>query len=95
MSAVARSGDTTDHNGCLQASQTKVFVGGVPAAVVGDVHVCPLCDGNKPHGPARIERGSQKVLFAGRAAARQGDSVKCGGAAPDRIRTGSRKVMIQ
>lgn len=64
-----------------------------PAARVGDMHVCPMSDGPKPHGGGPITKGSMKVLIDGQPAARVGDLCTCVGP-PDTILMGSMTVMI-
>lgn len=61
----------------------KVLIGGMPAAVVGDMAVC-----NGP--PDSVAKGSSKVFFAGKPAARMGDSCAHGGT----ITGGFAKVLI-
>jgi len=58
---------------------------GQPAARVGDMHVCPMCDGPKPHvGGPIMPVGCPTVLIGGMPAARIGDMVTCVGP-PDMI----------
>lgn len=62
------------------ALQSKVFVGGNPAAVVGDaieVHTVKVGDDCVPHG-ASINAGSSKVFIGGIGVARLGDSADAG-----------------
>lgn len=54
-----------------------VMVGGMPAAVVGDMCICTL-----PAGPVpcdSIVKGSATVMVGGKPAARQGDTTAHGG----------------
>ena len=51
---------------------TTVIIGGLPAAVVGDMLVCT-------GPPDTIVKGSASVLIGGRPAARQGDLTSHGG----------------
>jgi uncharacterized Zn-binding protein involved in type VI secretion len=67
---------------------------GASAARVKDEHKCPMCDGNKPHVGGSIEQGVGNVLFGGLAAATVGSPCKCQSPAPNRIASGSRKVMV-
>lgn len=61
----------------------KVLIGGMPAAVVGDLLTCI--------GPAdTIVKGSAKVLIGGKPAARMGDQCAHGGS----IAVGYPKVLI-
>jgi uncharacterized Zn-binding protein involved in type VI secretion len=67
---------------------------GIPAARLGDMHICPLWDGHVPHlgGPV-LPACKPSVLIGGRAAARVGDLAYCN-APPDSIAQGSRTVLI-
>jgi uncharacterized Zn-binding protein involved in type VI secretion len=55
-----------------------VLIGGMPAAVVGDNHVCSMPPLAGPHPPSPIAKGSATVLIGGRMAARMGDMSGCG-----------------
>lgn len=68
---------------------------GQPAARVGDMHVCPMCDGPKPHvgGPILPPCGIT-VLIGGQPAARMGDMCVCASPAPDVIVKGEPTVLI-
>ena len=64
------------------------------AARVGDMHTCPLVNGQVPHvgGPV-MPPGCPTVLIGGQPAARVGDMLTCTGP-PDTIAAGSGTVMI-
>ena len=66
----------------------------MPAARVGDMHVCPMLTGTVPHvgGPV-LPPGAPTVLIGGMPAACVGDMVTCVGP-PDTIAMGSATVMI-
>lgn len=64
-----------------------------PAARIGDMHVCPLFDGPKPHVGGPIMLGSVNVLIGGMPAARVSDIVTCVGP-PDSVVVGSATVLI-
>jgi len=66
----------------------------MPAARVGDMHVCPMVTGTVPHvgGPA-LPPGAATVLIGGMPAACVGDMLTCTGP-PDTIAMGSATVMI-
>lgn len=67
---------------------------GLPAARVGDPHVCPLVDGTVAHvGGPILPPGGLPVLIGGLPAARVTDLATCVGA-PDVILLGSTKVLI-
>jgi uncharacterized Zn-binding protein involved in type VI secretion len=55
-----------------------VLIGGMPAAVVGDLHACSMPPLAGPHPPTPIVMGSMTVLIGGRPAARMGDMAGCG-----------------
>lgn len=66
----------------------------MPAARIGDMHVCPMVTGLIPHvgGPV-LPAGEPTVLIAGIPAARVGDMATCAGP-PDTILMGSTTVLI-
>ena len=67
---------------------------GLPAARVGDMHVCPLVTVLVPHvGGPILPPGAPTVLIGGSPAARVGDMAACVGP-PDVIVLGSFKVLI-
>ncbi|MCH8042099.1 MAG: PAAR domain-containing protein [Planctomycetes bacterium] len=64
-----------------------------PAARLGDLHVCPMFDGPKPHVGGPIALGCFTVMIGGQPAARVGDMAVCVGP-PDAIAMGSTGVLI-
>ncbi|NQT26666.1 PAAR domain-containing protein [candidate division KSB1 bacterium] len=76
----ARLGDITSHGGVITGPGcSTVLIGGMPAALMGDMHVCPLrIFGYVFHPPTPIVMGSPTVLIGGLPAARAGDLVGCG-----------------
>ncbi len=93
----ARIGDLTAHGGTIMVGFPTVLIGGMPAARIGDMHVCPLFT---PAGPAPIPHvggpislGSAGVLIGGMPAARVGDMAVCVGP-PDTIAMGCFTVLI-
>lgn len=67
---------------------------GMPAARVGDMHVCPMVTGVVPHvGGPILPPGGITVLIGGMPAARVGDMCTCVGP-PDVIALGSFTVLI-
>ena len=67
---------------------------GMPAARVGDMHVCPLVTVLVPHvGGPILPPGGLPVLIGGMPAARVGDMCVCVGP-PDAIVLGSFTVLI-
>jgi len=76
----ARVTDMTLHGGMIAGPGCiTVLIGGLPAACVGDVQVCPLVDVLKPHVVGPISSGSPGVLIGGRMAARVNDLTVCVG----------------
>ena len=66
----------------------------MPAARVGDMHVCPMVTGLVPHvGGPILPPGGIPVLIGGMPAARVGDMCVCVGP-PDAIVLGSFTVLI-
>ena len=65
-----------------------------PAARVGDMHICPMSEGRKPHmGGPILSPGCPTVLIGNMSAARVGDMATCVGP-PDFIAMGSTTVLI-
>jgi uncharacterized Zn-binding protein involved in type VI secretion len=87
----ARVTDKTAHPGAIAGPGVlSVLIGGLPAAVVGDAHICALPPVAGPHPPSTFLSGSKGVLIGGRFALRVGDLSGCG--AP--IVTGAPNVTI-
>lgn len=64
------------------------------AARAGDMHVCPMFDGPKPHVGGPINPPGEPTVMIGKMpAARMGDMATCVGP-PDTIAKGSGTVMI-
>jgi len=97
MSFAARLGDSCAHGGVIVAGCPTVLIGGMPAARVGDMHVCPMVTPGTPPiphvGMTIIPPGSPTVLIGGMPAARMGDMAVCTGP-PDSIIMGCMTVMI-
>ncbi|NJD05818.1 MAG: type VI secretion protein [Methylococcaceae bacterium] len=67
---------------------------GLPAARVGDMHVCPMFTGPVPHvGGPILPPGCPTVLIGGMPAARVTDMAVCAGP-PDLIALGSFTTLI-
>ncbi len=79
MPAAARLGDTTIHGGVVTGpGAPTVLIGGMPAAVMGDMHACVI-PSPPPHPPTSpFVAGSATVLIGGMPALRMGDSCACG-----------------
>jgi uncharacterized Zn-binding protein involved in type VI secretion len=79
MPFAARVGDPTGHPGVIAGPGVPtVLVGGMPAAVQGDNHICSMPPLAGPHPPTPIALGSLTVLAGGRPMARMGDMSGCG-----------------
>lgn len=79
MPPAARVTDATAHPGMITGPGVPtVLIGGLPAAVLGDMHACAIASPPGPHPPTPIAKGSATVLIGGRPAARLGDLTACG-----------------
>jgi uncharacterized Zn-binding protein involved in type VI secretion len=78
MAAAARVGDVTNHGGVIVGPGVPtVLIGGMPAAVMGDMHACPIPPPSHiPSSPFVI--GSSTVLIGGKPALRTTDTCGCG-----------------
>lgn len=93
----ARMGDLTAHGGSIVVGFPTVLIGGMPAARLADMHVCPLVTPAVPPVPhvggPIIGPGVPTVLIGGMPCATIGDMVTCVGP-PDVIAVGCPTVMI-
>ncbi len=91
----ARLGDITSHGGTIAGPGCPtVLIGGMPAARVSDMHICPMFNGPVPHvGGPILPPGSVTVLIGNLPAARVGDMATCTGP-PDTIAMGCMTVLI-
>ncbi len=84
----ARLGDLTVHGGSIVAGFPMVLIGSMPAARVGDMHVCPMVNPGTPPPPhvggPIMPPGVPTVLIGGQPAACVGDMLTCAGP-PDTI----------
>ncbi|MBI3135493.1 MAG: PAAR domain-containing protein [Bacteroidetes bacterium] len=79
MSAAARIADLTSHGGTVTGpGEPTVLIGGMPAAVANDMHVCALPPSGHQPTSSPFLVGSTKVLIAGKPAIRAGDACLCG-----------------
>lgn len=91
MPPAARVGDVSNHGGVITGPGVMtVLVGGMPAAVAGDLHVCSIPP--PAHAPtvSPFPMGSATVLIGGRPALRTTDPCACGAMAA----VGAPTVMI-
>ncbi len=78
MPPAARTTDQTGHPGIITGpGVATVLVGGMPAAVQGDMHACSFPP-PAVHPPTPLVKGSATVLIGGRPAVRMGDLTGCG-----------------
>jgi len=82
MPPAARMSDTTNHGGTiLGPGVSTVLIGGLPAAVLGDNHVCSLPPNSHQPTSSPFVMGSATVLIGGKPALRTGDTCVCGASA--------------
>jgi uncharacterized Zn-binding protein involved in type VI secretion len=68
----ARATDPTGHPGTISGpGMPNVLIGGLPAALFGDTHVCTMPPTAGPHPPTPMVKGSLTVLIGGRDVARK------------------------
>ena len=93
----ARVGDTCAHGGTVTGPGCPtVLIGKMPAARIGDMHVCPMVTPGVPpipHVGGPISLGSTGVFIGKMPAARVGDMCVCVGP-PDTIAMGCMTVLI-
>jgi len=81
MPAAARLGDVTTHGGTVAGpGVSTVWIGGMPAAVAGDQHICPIPPNTGHLTVSVFPMGSTTVLIGGKPALRTGDLALCGAA---------------
>ena len=79
MPAAACVGDISNHGGTITGpGVATVLIGGKPAAVAGDLHVCPIPPPGHVPTVSPFPMGSATVLIGGRPALRVTDSCLCG-----------------
>ena len=77
MPGAARLADLSTHGGAVAGPGVPtVLIAGMPAAVLGDLHACPMVPAG--HVPSPFSAGSAKVMIGGRPALRAGDACGCG-----------------
>ncbi|OWY19628.1 PaaR repeat-containing protein [Sphingobacteriales bacterium UPWRP_1] len=82
MPAAARAGDTSTHGGTITGPGiATVLIGGMPAAVAGDMHVCSLPPTGHQPTVSSFPAGSGTVFIGGKPALRVGDMCICGAGA--------------
>lgn len=79
MPAAARITDISTHGGTIVGPGTPtVLIGGMPAAVAGDNHICALPPNVHQPTVSPFPMGSNTVLIGGKPAIRVGDVCICG-----------------
>ncbi len=79
MPFAARVGDVSTHGGTIVGpGVATVLIAGMPAAVVGDMHVCSLPPTGHQPTASPFPSGSATVLVSGRPALRTTDTCVCG-----------------
>lgn len=82
MPAAVRVTDTTNHGGTvIGPGVATVLIGGMPAAILGDNHVCSLPPNSHQPTASPFIQGSATVMIGGMPALRVGDTCVCGAAA--------------
>jgi len=79
MPPAARVGDQSTHGGTVTGpGVSAVLIGGKPAAVVGDLHVCALPPNSHQPTTSPFPAGSGTVVVGGRPVLRTTDACICG-----------------
>ena len=82
MPAAARVSDTSNHGGTIVGpGEPTVLIGGMPASVMGDNHVCSLPPNSHQPTVSPFSLGSTTVMIGGKPAIRVGDVCICGASA--------------
>jgi uncharacterized Zn-binding protein involved in type VI secretion len=79
MPPAARATDLSNHGGTIAGpGVSTVLIGGKPAAVAGDLHICSLPPNAHQPTTSPFPSGSVTVLVGGRPALRTTDTCACG-----------------
>ena len=80
MPPAARVGDISNHGGIISGPPgcSTILIGGKPAAVAGDLHICSLPPVGHQPTVSPFPAGSTTVLIGGRPALRTTDACICG-----------------
>ena len=79
MPPAARVGDVSTHGGVIVGPGVPtVLIAGMPAAVAGDLHVCPIPPPGHVPTVSPFPSGSTTVLVNGRPLLRTTDTCLCG-----------------
>ena len=78
MASAARIFDSTTHGGTIMGpGEPTVLIGGMPASVAGDIHLCSLPPNSHPVSTP-FASGSGTVMIGGKPAIRTTDTAGCG-----------------
>lgn len=89
----ARIADQTMHGGTITVGFPTVLIGNMPAARIGDMHVCPMVTGVVPHVGGPLVLGAFTVLVGNMPQSRSTDMAICVGP-PDAVAKGEPTVLI-
>ena len=79
MASIVRVGDSTNHGGTVVGPGVpSVLVEGMPAATMGDLHVCALPPNSHQPTVSPFIAGNATVLVAGKPVVTTTDSCGCG-----------------
>jgi uncharacterized Zn-binding protein involved in type VI secretion len=79
MPQAARLSDKTSHGGIIAGpANPTVLIEGMPAASVGDLHLCEQADTSSHPKESNFNIGSNSVFIGGKPALRVGDPAGCG-----------------
>lgn len=79
MAYAARVGDITTHGGTIVGpGVATVLIGGMPACVAGDTHICSLPPNSHQPTSSPFPSGSPTVLIGNLPAVRTTDTCACG-----------------
>ena len=82
MGSAARVGDVSDHGGTIVGpGESTVLIGGMPAAVATDTHVCVIPPPGHLPTASPFPVGSTTVFIGGKMALRTSDTCLCGASA--------------
>lgn len=82
MPAAVRVTDITNHGGTvIGPGVATVLIGGMPAAVLGDNHICSLPPNAHQPTASPFIQSSSTVMIGGMPAVRAGDTCVCGASA--------------
>lgn len=80
MASLVRVGDPTNHGGTVTGPGVPlVTISGMPAAVLGDMHTCPMVwPGGAPHAATPFPAGNPLITIGGKPALTTDSICICG-----------------